>query len=79
MPDGGAITVATRQLSIDGDPEIADGTYLGISVTDEGTGIPEEILRRVCEPFFTTKAVGQGTGLGLAWCSASHSNLRAGW
>ncbi|APT31090.1 limited host range VirA protein [Methylobacterium phyllosphaerae] len=66
MPDGGAITVATRQLSIDGDPEIADGTYLGISVTDEGTGIPEEILRRVCEPFFTTKAVGQGTGLGLA-------------
>ncbi|QGY04501.1 response regulator [Methylobacterium mesophilicum SR1.6/6] len=66
MPEGGAITVATRRLSIAGDPEIADGTYLGISVTDEGTGIPEEILRRVCEPFFTTKAVGQGTGLGLA-------------
>ncbi|MGU3560392.1 response regulator [Methylobacterium radiotolerans] len=66
MPDGGAITVATRRLAISGDPEIADGPYLGISVTDEGTGIPEEILRRVCEPFFTTKAVGQGTGLGLA-------------
>jgi PAS domain S-box-containing protein len=66
MPEGGAITVATRRLDIRGDPEIADGTYLGISVTDEGTGIPEEILRRVCEPFFTTKAVGQGTGLGLA-------------
>ncbi|XYD09792.1 response regulator [Methylobacterium sp. NMS12] len=66
MPDGGAITVATRRLAISDDPEIADGTYLGISVTDEGTGIPEEILRRVCEPFFTTKAVGQGTGLGLA-------------
>jgi PAS domain S-box-containing protein len=66
MPEGGAITVATRRLAISGDPEIADGTYLGISVTDEGTGIPEEILRRVCEPFFTTKAVGQGTGLGLA-------------
>jgi PAS domain S-box-containing protein len=66
MPDGGAITVATRRLAISGDPEIADGPYLGISVTDEGTGIPEDILRRVCEPFFTTKAVGQGTGLGLA-------------
>ena len=66
MPDGGAITLATRRLSIAGDPEIADGDYLGICVTDEGTGIPEEILRRVCEPFFTTKAVGQGTGLGLA-------------
>ncbi|GJE14683.1 MULTISPECIES: response regulator [Methylobacterium] len=66
MPDGGSITVATRRLTISGDPEIADGAYLGISVTDEGTGIPQEILRRVCEPFFTTKAVGQGTGLGLA-------------
>ncbi|MEL6059660.1 MULTISPECIES: response regulator [unclassified Methylobacterium] len=66
MPEGGTITVATRRLDITGDPEIADGTYLGVSVTDEGTGIPEEILRRVCEPFFTTKAVGQGTGLGLA-------------
>jgi PAS domain S-box-containing protein len=66
MPEGGAITVATRRLDITADPEIADGAYLGISVADEGTGIPEEILRRVCEPFFTTKAVGQGTGLGLA-------------
>jgi signal transduction histidine kinase len=66
MPDGGTITVATRRLNIVGDPEIGDGSYLGISVTDEGTGIPEDILRRVCEPFFTTKAVGQGTGLGLA-------------
>ena len=66
MPEGGTITVATRRLSISGDPEIVDGSYLGVSVTDEGTGIPEEILRRVCEPFFTTKAVGQGTGLGLA-------------
>jgi PAS domain S-box-containing protein len=66
MPDGGAITVATRRLAIHGDPEIDDGDYLGVSVADEGTGIPEEILRRVCEPFFTTKAVGQGTGLGLA-------------
>ena len=66
MPEGGTITVATRRLSISGDPEIVDGSYLGVSVTDEGTGIPEEILRRVCEAFFTTKAVGQGTGLGLA-------------
>ena len=66
MPDGGAITIATRHVPIAGDPEIEAGDYLGISVADEGTGIPAEILRRVCEPFFTTKAVGQGTGLGLA-------------
>ncbi len=66
MPDGGAITIATRRMTISDDPEIGDGEYCGIRVTDEGTGIPEEILRRVCEPFFTTKAIGQGTGLGLA-------------
>ncbi|MDP4025052.1 response regulator [Methylobacterium sp. NEAU 140] len=66
MPEGGTITVTTRRLSIVADPEIADGDYLGVGVADEGTGIPDEILRRVCEPFFTTKAVGQGTGLGLA-------------
>ncbi len=66
MPEGGAITIATQRMAIQGDPEIADGDYCGIRVTDEGVGIPEEILRRVCEPFFTTKAVGQGTGLGLA-------------
>ncbi|MCJ2013290.1 response regulator [Methylobacterium sp. J-076] len=66
MPEGGAVTIATHRMVIEGDPEIADGAYLGIRVTDEGVGIPEEILRRVCEPFFTTKAVGQGTGLGLA-------------
>ena len=66
MPEGGAITIATRRMTIAGDPEIADGSYCAIRVTDEGVGIPEEILRRVCEPFFTTKAVGQGTGLGLA-------------
>lgn len=66
MPEGGAITIATHRMTITGDPEIADGEYCGIRVSDEGVGIPEEILRRVCEPFFTTKAVGQGTGLGLA-------------
>ncbi len=66
MPEGGAITIATRRMTIEGDPEIADGDYCGIRVADEGVGIPDEILRRVCEPFFTTKAVGQGTGLGLA-------------
>ena len=66
MPDGGAITIGTAPLRIDDDPELEPGAYVGISVADEGTGIPPEILRRVCEPFFTTKAVGQGTGLGLA-------------
>ena len=66
MPEGGAITIATDLVDITDDPELASGSYLAVSVADTGTGIQPEILQRVCEPFFTTKAVGQGTGLGLA-------------
>ncbi|GEP10153.1 response regulator [Methylobacterium gnaphalii] len=66
MPDGGTITVTTRAASVSGDADLRDGNYAVLTVADEGTGIPPELLERVCEPFFTTKAVGQGTGLGLA-------------
>ncbi|WP_375462774.1 response regulator [uncultured Methylobacterium sp.] len=66
MPDGGAITIATAALRIEDDPDIEAGDYAVVSVADAGAGIPPELLARVCEPFFTTKAVGQGTGLGLA-------------
>ncbi|KQO95256.1 histidine kinase [Methylobacterium sp. Leaf92] len=66
MPDGGTVTISTRRAEISDDPDLKPGTYAVVTVADEGTGIPPEILERVCEPFFTTKAVGQGTGLGLA-------------
>jgi signal transduction histidine kinase len=58
MPDGGELRVATRN--------IGDGTFEGVQVTisDTGTGIPEEEKRQIFQPFFTTKE--QGTGLGLA-------------
>jgi PAS domain S-box-containing protein len=46
--------------------ELAVGQYVMIAVTDTGTGIPPDILERVYEPFFTTKAEDKGTGLGLA-------------
>ena len=66
MPEGGAITVSTRIVSLSDDPDLADGDYAALAVADTGTGIAPAILQRVCEPFFTTKALGQGTGLGLA-------------
>ncbi|GBU19723.1 MULTISPECIES: response regulator [Methylobacterium] len=66
MPEGGRIEIATASVRVEADPEIAAGEFLRLSVTDGGSGIPPEILARVCEPFFTTKGVGQGTGLGLA-------------
>jgi len=56
MPDGGAILV-----TLDGTDE-----KVLITVQDEGTGIPEENRGKLFSPFFTTKQVGKGTGLGLA-------------
>ncbi|MBX9700497.1 MAG: response regulator, partial [Acetobacteraceae bacterium] len=60
MPDGGRVTlrVANRRA--------AEGGMVGFSLADSGTGMPPEVLARAREPFFTTKGVGKGTGLGLA-------------
>ncbi len=54
---------ATR---IDDVTELPAGTYLCFSVSDTGTGMDEATLARAAEPFFTTKGIGKGTGLGLA-------------
>jgi PAS domain S-box-containing protein len=63
MPDGGTITIeATKRTNVQG---LSAGYYLCVSVTDTGTGMDEETLKRAMEPFFTTKGVGKGTGLGL--------------
>lgn len=66
MPNGGTLEISTRAYSISADPEVAEGDYVEIAVRDNGTGMDETTLRRAMEPFFTTKAIGKGTGLGLA-------------
>lgn len=66
MPEGGSISITTGIVAVPDDPDLDPGSYVTVTITDTGTGIPPEILARVCEPFFTTKSVGQGTGLGLA-------------
>jgi signal transduction histidine kinase/ActR/RegA family two-component response regulator len=68
MPAGGRIVIGAANTSIgaEGRDGLAPGEYVSISVTDEGIGVPREILDRVFEPFFTTKPVGKGTGLGLS-------------
>jgi PAS domain S-box-containing protein len=71
MPRGGDLTIKATNLHLEEDThgllgEIDAGDYILIEVTDTGTGMPEEILSRATEPFFTTKPVGKGTGLGLS-------------
>jgi CheY-like chemotaxis protein len=68
MPHGGVLTVSTSNgaEARAGDAALpTDGRVL-VTVSDTGTGIPEQIRERIFEPFFTTKEVGKGTGLGLS-------------
>jgi PAS domain S-box-containing protein len=71
MPDGGRLEIATRNVTLDArasklHPDARPGDYVSISVTDTGTGMALEVLKRAMEPFFTTKDPGKGAGLGLS-------------
>jgi PAS domain S-box-containing protein len=68
MPAGGAITIAVgnRQLRTDEVSGLAAGDYVRFAISDTGTGISPDHLEKVTEPFFTTKEVGKGSGLGLS-------------
>jgi len=74
MPERGEVVIATRRVGeaaamADAGPDEetrAPHGFIELAVQDAGTGIAPEILDRVTEPFFTTKDVGQGSGLGLA-------------
>ena len=67
MPDGGTLTIETINVTVDAaDPDLPPGDYVRISVSDEGIGMSQAVLDRAFDPVFTTKAIGQGTGLGLS-------------
>ena len=71
MPNGGKLTVEAVNQTLDHDyrranPEVTPGQYALICVSDTGHGMTPDVLGRAFEPFYTTKEIGQGTGLGLS-------------
>ncbi len=71
MPHGGRISVSTSSYYHGSKPDpkkrgLTEGDYILLRVTDTGTGMPPEVIERAFEPFYTTKPIGQGTGLGLS-------------
>ena len=67
MPAGGRLTIRTANISrSDAPPSLRPGDYVLISVADSGEGMTEEVLSKAVEPFFTTKEMGKGSGLGLS-------------
>jgi PAS domain S-box-containing protein len=68
MPRGGTLTVTTRNTHspASASQPAPTGRYILLEVSDTGTGMPPEVLARIFEPFYTTKGIRKGTGLGLA-------------
>jgi len=71
MPGGGELTIRTanvteRDVARSGRPGMPVGEYVLLQISDNGCGMPPDVLERIFEPFFSTKEIGEGTGFGLS-------------
>ncbi len=74
MPEGGTVTVSTRNLTLEQNNPLTlkPGDYIEISVSDQGTGVPQKYLQKIFDPYFTTKDEGGGLGLAAAYSIIKH-------
>ncbi len=90
MPNGGRLTLETANVSFDQEsaarlPEFKPGDYVMLAISDTGTGMTDAVKARLFEPFFSTKGVGEGVGLGLSTCygivkqSGGHISVYTEW
>ena len=81
MPEGGRLTIAIRKEAVAARavPMLQAGEYLRLSVIDEGCGMSGETLARAVEPFYSTKEIGRGTGLGLSMVHGLAAQLGGGF
>lgn len=70
MPDGGKLDISTQNIQLSKEEaielELPPGEYIRIDIADTGTGINENVMENIFDPFVTTKEIGKGTGLGLS-------------
>jgi PAS domain S-box-containing protein len=66
MPDGGTLTISTARTRVEEGLDVDAGEFVQLCVADTGSGMTEEVRARATEPFYSTKPIGKGTGLGLA-------------
>jgi CheY-like chemotaxis protein len=66
MPEGGTLTICTDRVRLDAAPDHPAGEFVRVTVADTGSGMAPDVLARATEPFYSTKPLGKGTGLGLA-------------
>jgi two-component system cell cycle sensor histidine kinase/response regulator CckA len=82
MPSGGELHIETKNVALGPDAikpfELAPGEYACVSITDTGIGMSPMVIKRIFEPFYTTKGKGHGTGLGLATAYRIIENHKGG-
>jgi signal transduction histidine kinase/ActR/RegA family two-component response regulator len=66
MPNGGRLVIETADVSMAASGDVPAGDYIRLTVSDNGIGMSDDVRRRAIDPFFTTKPLGHGTGLGLS-------------